>query len=664
MPEIFSIFKSKKEIKNILISAVIFFIISLISNIMDLFIQNVLMIRLEGALPPVLGLYLGPSGAFGVALGNLFIDISRDNTSLICILLNFCLNFFYAYVPYKLWYTFKIKEKCEIPNLNNVKSILRYIYIIFIDSVTVTIIFQLSYSIIQKVPFDIEFVIFNFLNNYNFQVILGMLILIILSTTDIKPHIPKIKSKLIKNINYEYILYLMILLSLIGIYTYKSNYMNNNYIIKFCLFIIYILLIIFICTPVINKINIVEISKMKGIFSIKGKFTVALLVFGIIFIIILSIVAYVSIMATINLPIVTITDNSIIKYKKIYIAIGMFGYLVFAITLLVLRYVENKITIPIQVLFNSVEEFTKIKHYDRECLTKLKEKCNSINTGNEIEELAIAFEGMMNEIQSYVKNLSEANIKIQKESVELAVAKKIQSAILPHSSQIFPKRNDFNIVASMTPAKEVGGDFYDFFLIDEDKLAFAIADVSGKGVPAALFMMIAKTIIKNLLKSSSEIEEVVEKVNNQLCENNETFMFVTSFLGIVDLKTGHMTYVNAGHNPPLIKRKNGKFDYIDVKNNCILAIMPNVEFEKQEIQLEEGDILFAYTDGVTEAMNIEGNLYGISRLKDLLNKNYDKNNNIHDIIPLVEKNISEYCTGENQTDDITMLAFKYIGKRK
>jgi len=664
LPEIFSIFKSKKEIKNILISAVIFFIISLISNIMDLFIQNVLMIRLEGALPPVLGLYLGPSGAFGVALGNLFIDISRDNTSLICILLNFCLNFFYAYVPYKLWYTFKIKEKCEIPNLNNVKSILRYIYIIFIDSVTVTIIFQLSYSIIQKVPFDIEFVIFNFLNNYNFQVILGMLILIILSTTDIKPHIPKIKSKLIKNINYEYILYLMILLSLIGIYTYKSNYMNNNYIIKFCLFIIYILLIIFICTPVINKINIVEISKMKGIFSIKGKFTVALLVFGIIFIIILSIVAYVSIMATINLPIVTITDNSIIKYKKIYIAIGMFGYLVFAITLLVLRYVENKITIPIQVLFNSVEEFTKIKHYDRECLTKLKEKCNSINTGNEIEELAIAFEGMMNEIQSYVKNLSEANIKIQKESVELAVAKKIQSAILPHSSQIFPKRNDFNIVASMTPAKEVGGDFYDFFLIDEDKLAFAIADVSGKGVPAALFMMIAKTIIKNLLKSSSEIEEVVEKVNNQLCENNETFMFVTSFLGIVDLKTGHMTYVNAGHNPPLIKRKNGKFDYIDVKNNCILAIMPNVEFEKQEIQLEEGDILFAYTDGVTEAMNIEGNLYGISRLKDLLNKNYDKNNNIHDIIPLVEKNISEYCTGENQTDDITMLAFKYIGKRK
>lgn len=664
MPEIFSIFKSKKEIKNILISAGIFFVISLISIIMDFFIQNVLIIRPEGALPPVLGLYLGPSGALGVALGNLLIDIGKKNISVLCIILNFCLYFFYAYVPYKLWYTFKIKEKCDIPNLNNVKSIIRYIYIIFIDSATVMIISKLSYSVIQKVPFNIEFIILNFFNNYNVQVILGMLILIILSTTDIKPHIPKMKSNLMKNINYEYILYLMMILSILAIFIHKNSYINNKYTVDVCLLIIYILLFIFIFTPIINKVSIVEISKMKGIFSIKGKITAGLLIFGIVFIIILTIVAYVSIMSVTHLPIITNVDENIMKYKKIYIAIEMFGYLVFAITLLVLRYVENKITTPIQILFNMVEEFTKIKHDDAECLTKLKEKCNSINTGNEIEELAVAFEKMMNEIQNHVKNLSEVTVKIQKESAELAVAKKIQSAILPHSSQVFPKRNDFNIVASMTPAKEVGGDFYDFFLIDEDKLAFAIADVSGKGVPAALFMMISKTIIKNLLKSSSHIEEVVEKINNQLCENNETFMFVTSFLGIVDLKTGQMTYVNAGHNPPLIKKENGKFDYVDVKKNCILAIMPNVEFEKQEIQLEEGDILFAYTDGVTEAMNTEGNLYGISRLKDVLNKSYNGNDNIYDIIPIVEKSISEYCSGEDQTDDITMLAFKYIGRKR
>ena len=267
---------------------------------------------------------------------------------------------------------------------------------------------------------------------------------------------------------------------------------------------------------------------------------------------------------------------------------------------------------------------------------------------------------MMCQIQSYVKNLSTVTEKIQKESTELSVAKNIQSAILPKAFEAFPERKDFNIVARMNPAKEIGGDFYDFFLIDEDKLAFVIADVSGKGVPAALFMMISKTIIKNLLKSSSDIEDVVEKVNNELSENNDTFMFVTSFLGIVDLKTGIMTYVNAGHNPPLIKRNNDKFN-MNVKNNCILAIMPQAKFEKQELQLEEGDILFAYTDGVTEAMDINGDLYGAGKLRDVLNEKCTQSKDIYEIIPLIEESIDEYCIGEDQTDDVTILIFQYIG---
>ena len=547
MTEIFSIIKRKDERNKILISGIIIFIISLISELISLRISNMLMIRPEKALFPVLGLYLGPSGALGVAIGSLIIDVSICKYSLSIAMVNFCLNFFYSYAPYKLWYTFNIKDKCEIPNLNNIRSILKYIFIIFINYLSVSLISELSLSILLGQNINIEIMILRFLNNYNFQVILEMLILIILSTTDIKPHIPRSKTNILKNVNYEYIVYLMALLSVILILISNNNFIENKILIILGLAFIYVLLFIFICMPIVNKVNTVEISKIRGVFSIKGKITVGLLTFGIVFIVILCIVAYVSIEAALGFNTnINITEHLVVKYKKIYLTICIFGYLVFGLTLLALRYVESKIIIPIQILFNSVEEFGRNKHYDKKKQEEIKEEFALIKTGDEIEELAIAFEKMMSQIQSYVKNLSTVTEKIQKESTELSVAKNIQSAILPKAFEAFPERKDFNIVARMNPAKEIGGDFYDFFLIDEDKLAFVIADVSGKGVPAALFMMISKTIIKNLLKSSSDIEDVVEKVNNELSENNDTFMFVTSFLGIVDLKTGIMTYVIAG----------------------------------------------------------------------------------------------------------------------
>lgn len=662
MTEISSIIKRKDERKNILISGTIIFTISLISQLINSRVSNILMIRPERALFPALGLYFGPSGALGVAIGSLIMDISVGKYSFSMLIMSFCLNFFYSYVPYKLWYTFNIKDKCEIPNLNNIRSILKYIFIIFIDYLSVRLVYELSLSILLRQNINMEIMILSFLNNYNFQVILGILMLIIASTSDIKPHIPKSRVKALKKVRYEYILYLIVMLSLILILMYNNDIASNKMLIIGGLILIYILLFLFICMPIVNKANAVEISKTKGIFSIKGKVTIGLLTFGIIFIIILSIVAYVSIECAANLVgNINLNEVEPIKYKKIYLAISIFGYLVFALTLLALRYVETKIIIPIQILFNSVVEFGKSKHYDKEKQEKIREKFALIKTGDEIEELAIAFEKMMNQIQSYVKNLSKVTAKIQKESAELSVAKDIQSAVLPKAFEAFPERNDFRIVARMTPAKEIGGDFYDYFLIDEDKLAFVIADVSGKGVPAALFMMISKTIIKNLLKYSSDIEDVVEKVNNELCENNDTFMFVTSFLGIVDLKKGIMTYVNAGHNPPLLKRKNDEFNYMNVKNNCILAIMPEAKFEKEELQLEKGDIFFAYTDGVTEAINMNGDLYGTTRLKEVLNEKCTQTEDICEIIPLIEENIAEYCIGEDQTDDITMLIFKYNG---
>ena len=332
MTEIFSIIKRKDERNKILISGIIIFIISLISELISLRISNMLMIRPEKALFPVLGLYLGPSGALGVAIGSLIIDVSICKYSLSIAMVNFCLNFFYSYAPYKLWYTFNIKDKCEIPNLNNIRSILKYIFIIFINYLSVSLISELSLSILLGQNINIEIMILRFLNNYNFQVILEMLILIILSTTDIKPHIPRSKTNILKNVNYEYIVYLMALLSVILILISNNNFIENKILIILGLAFIYVLLFIFICMPIVNKVNTVEISKIRGVFSIKGKITVGLLTFGIVFIVILCIVAYVSIEAALGFNTnINITEHLVVKYKKIYLTICIFGYLVFGL---------------------------------------------------------------------------------------------------------------------------------------------------------------------------------------------------------------------------------------------------------------------------------------------------------------------------------------------
>lgn len=221
------------------------------------------------------------------------------------------------------------------------------------------------------------------------------------------------------------------------------------------------------------------------------------------------------------------------------------------------------------------------------------------------------------------KELSENSARIE---TELNLANSIQRNILPSIFPPFPERSEIDIYATMTPAKEVGGDFYDMFLIDENHLAMVMADVAGKGIPAALFMMISKTLIKNTANSDKEVNKVFNKVNNMLCDGNKVGLFVTAWLGILDLRTGKLNFVNAGHNPPLLySEKTRKYEFMKVKPNIVLAAMENVKYQTHEIQLEPGDRLFLYTDGVVEATNIKNEAYGNGRLEDFLNSNLSLN---------------------------------------
>lgn len=269
------------------------------------------------------------------------------------------------------------------------------------------------------------------------------------------------------------------------------------------------------------------------------------------------------------------------------------------------------------------------------------------------EEFAVLSDDINSTVDTLKRYIKEADERIDK---ELEFARQIQHSALPSVFPPYPNRTDFDIYAQMHTAKEVGGDFYDFYLLGEDKLAFLIADVSGKGIPAAMFMMTAKTLIKSLVESGIDASEAFTRANNKLCENNEAGMFVTAWLGILDLNTGLMKYVNAGHNPPLIKRNGTYFEYICSKPNFILAGMENIKYKANEIQLSPGDEVFLYTDGVTEANNITYELFDEDRLLESLNEK--KSLTVKQLCNKVINDVDRFVGNALQSDDITMLAVK------
>ena len=245
---------------------------------------------------------------------------------------------------------------------------------------------------------------------------------------------------------------------------------------------------------------------------------------------------------------------------------------------------------------------------------------------------------------------------------ELNLANSIQKSMLPTIFPPFPEHKEIDLYAIMQPAKEVGGDFYDMFLIDDNHLAILIADVSGKGVPASLVMMISKILIKNVTIIDEEVDKALTRVNKMLCEGNKMNVFITCWFGILDLCSGKLEFVNAGHNPPLIySNKMGEFEYLKTNPNMVLAGLETTNYKKNEIVLDPGDKLFLYTDGVTEATNIKNDLYGESRLQDFLNENLDLT--VEETLNNLKKDIEKFVKKAEQSDDITMLELLYK-KRK
>ena len=279
-----------------------------------------------------------------------------------------------------------------------------------------------------------------------------------------------------------------------------------------------------------------------------------------------------------------------------------------------------------------------------------------LHTGDELEDLSDSFRYMVSELNEYIRDLSRVTAEKERIGAELDVARHIQASMLPCIFPAFPERHEFDIYASMTPAKEVGGDFYDFFLVDDDHLAIVMADVSGKGVPAALFMMISKTLLKSAAQSGLSPKAVLEKVNNQLCENNDAEMFVTVWLGILEISTGKMKCANAGHEYPAIMRRGGGFQLFKDKHGLVLAGMEGARYREYELELNEGDRLFVYTDGVPEATNADTVLYGTDRMLHALNEAKDRS--CCELLASLHRDVDAFVGAADQFDDITMLCIE------
>ena len=279
-----------------------------------------------------------------------------------------------------------------------------------------------------------------------------------------------------------------------------------------------------------------------------------------------------------------------------------------------------------------------------------------VDTGDELEDLADSFQYMVAELNEYICDLSRVTAEKERIGAELDVARHIQASMLPCIFPAFPERHEFDIFASMTPAKEVGGDFYDFFLVDDDHLAVVMADVSGKGVPAALFMMISKTLLKSAAQSGLSPKAVLEKVNDQLCENNDAEMFVTVWLGILEISTGKMKCANAGHEYPAIMRKGGDFELFKDKHGFVLAGMEGARYREYELELHAGDRLVVYTDGVPEATNGANTLYGTDRMISALNGARD--GSCRQMLEALHRDVDSFVDGADQFDDITMLCIE------
>ena len=586
----------------------------------------------------VSGLIFGPYGAFGCAISNIFCDTIRGYNPIFSIstdIISFCIS----YLGYKLWYE-KYKNRTEItkPKLNNTSDILLFLGIILvcglIHALFIGNAYYLTYS--QTSSMHHIIIIRYYLNFINSSFIFGIIGMWLSNRIDYT-YIPKKSQKKLNKKLYQIIGFLLILTIILILIIDYSGVLNNTIIIFECI-ILFIILILYLKKPITadvatkNSKSIPE--EMMNIFHLT---TLIIITIGII-------ISYDSTLISALDDIIPLTKTEISISMMLLMDILLLIF--FLPSLAVLRRVEIKVIEPI-LSFSKIENFIheneKIK---TDGLIKIYSKY--INENNEIGTLARSYTDLINFNNHYIENIYEIESEKERIKTELDIATKIQASNLPTEAI---KNDEYIIDGYSKPAKEVGGDFFDYYKIDDDNLAIIIGDASGKGVPAAILAIITQVMIKQLLKHEKNPSKVLYLLNNQLCENNSESMFITLWLGIYNKTTKKIIFSNAGHNPPLVK-DNDEFKYLDINSGIVLGIMEDFDYINEEISFSKEIVL--YTDGITDANNDNNEMYGEDRLLNFFNK-FESDDD--PIIPLLN-NIHNFTQGEEQFDDMTILYLK------
>lgn len=596
---------------------------------------------LDMALAPTFGLMFGPTGALGFALAT-FTGELIEGLPISAMIIDFASTFLISILTYKLWYTIFNKGKIEAPKFNSTYNIIKFLSIAIIISIVYFGFLVISFEYYPNLRHTYQINVDNFawmLNIITFTIIYGLLLISSFNILKIPLQTPK---KWISKININQY-YLLIALLICSFYFIFKEFMPENNTIDDIFFIATLV------TSIMIYLNTFDVTIKAG----NDNYSIIEEII-LIFLIIISVTMLLN-FNYFNALIVSYLPQLDPSYQFLII-LSFISIFMLLISLIHIRYIERIITNPLYDIIDTAENYFKTTKNRSESIDKLRKYTKNEDS---IGLLVTSFIRLYDNLKTNLERLQITTSEKEKFKTEFDVASNMQSNMLPKDFDEFSKDEPFEIFAYMKPAREVGGDFYDYFKIDEDNLYFVIGDVSGKGTPATLFMVKTMYLIENHTKFNDDLSQVVEKVNNLAYERNKEELFVTTWLGKLNLKSGKLSYVNAGHNQPLIKHDTHNFEYLYTRPNLVIGGIDEIQYTEYEIDLNAGDMIFLYTDGVTEANDNYNEFYGQNRLKEIINKN--KNESLSDIINEINKDIGEFCNDSEQFDDTTMLIIKYNG---
>lgn len=587
-------------------------------------------INFEIVIIPVLSLLWGPFGVLGFVIVETAYFLVCDPNDYIFTVKVISMLFISNMLLWKLWYSVMNRDGHEIPNFNTLYNIIKF-FAMFIIYLIVAYILLNGLIKGNSDAMDLY-------NNMIMIFPLSVIVLIMGIHIAVKYKIPLYtpKKRLRKILPEK--AYTIMLISAIIIGMANIILVENEFYSTIISILVMALLLIYITKPleencVINEdININLFNKINS-----SLFILLLILLGLA---IIPMYAFIPDEITPN-EILGNFSRIIVQYMTLML-IPVLGYM---------YYLEKNMTKPINRLSKSLSR-TINKEEDYQMLN---DDLNSITVNNELKSLAGSLIEMEEDLNLYREQLIEVTSQKERYETEMKLAHEIQDSMISKDFEEYNNGENCEIWGLMKPAREVAGDFYDFFKIDDDNIGFVIGDVSGKGITASLIMVKAMTLIQDYAIHLDDLSEVFYEVNNLLCEGNVENLFVTCWLGKINFKTKKLSYVNAGHNPPLIKQ-NDNFEYVHIDPGIVLAAMEDLPYETHEIQLKSGDAIVLYTDGITEANYNYKDFYGEERLKDILNKH--KNEDLEKIIGSVEKDINDFCENKEQFDDTTMFAIR------